>query len=120
VLHPLTRAAAAGRLVPVTWHLGDEVRLANPLATVLRIESVYTGPARNAVGCTASTHGRRETVYPHAAGTSASRLQGSVAGHFQFDWMPATATGPRCYTILLYLDDRGLSNPRMSTAVQIN
>ena len=125
VLHPLIRAAAAGRPVPVTWHLGDRVRLANPLATVLRIESVYNGPAPRAGTCTASADGRRETLYPHAGGPSASRLHGSVAGSFHFYWMTAAGTstmvaGPGCYTLLLYLDDRGLSNPRMSTAVQLN
>ena len=133
VLSPLKTPAQQGSAVPIIWQLKDATgKLILSLSTLLKIESVYNGPVPPTGGCVASATGfsatSKEMLFslPNGAtGASSFRLVSSSSS-YQFNWDTTTTstaptiTGKGCYTILLYFNDRpDLTNPRMTSAVQL-
>jgi len=125
-LAPLKTPVNQGSAVPVQWALKDALGTPiNSLATLLKMESVFNGPVPTG-GCVASASGTKELLYSPATGATGGSNFRLVTGGYQFNWDTTTTstaptiTGKGCYTVLLYLDERpDLTNPRMSTAVQL-
>jgi len=125
-ISPLKTPAQQGSAVPIIWKITDP--RGNPvisLGTMLKMESVYNGPAPSS-GCVASATGTRETLFSLPDGATGSSSFRIVLGGYQFNWdttttlTAPTVTAKGCYTVLIYLDDRpDLSSPRMTTAVQL-
>jgi len=119
-IDPLRTPANLGNGVTIDWQLRDAAGVSLvALSTLLKVESVFNGPAPPAGGCVASATGSRVTLYSFTTGPvggSSFRLQGQG---YRFSWDTTTAipTGAGCYTVLLTLSDG--SAPRMTTAVQL-
>jgi VCBS repeat-containing protein len=126
-IDPLKSPAQQGSAVPIVWQLKDgSGTLISSLDTLLRMESVFNGSAPPG-GCVSSESGTREALYSlpsGATGNSSFRFVESSRS-YKFNWdtttttTPPVLTGKGCYTVLIYLKDRGLSNPRRTTPVQL-
>jgi hypothetical protein len=118
-ISPLKSPAQLGSAVPVQWQLKDALGVAvNSLSTLLKMESVFNGPAP-AGGCSVSTTGTRTILFSPATGaTGGSSFRLTTTG-YQFNWDSTTAkgTGKGCYTLLLTFNDG--SAPKLTTAVQL-
>jgi hypothetical protein len=129
-LSALKTPANIGSSVPVNFLVKNAQGVVSDLSIVLKIESAFT-PVPQQGGCVLSD-GVRATLYlsnPNfAEGKSNLRFVGNNQG-YQFNWDSTSAltstpqnpaTGKGCYTVLIYLKDRGLVNPRMSGPVQLD
>jgi hypothetical protein len=112
-----------GSAVPITWQLKDPA--GNPvtsLSTLLKMESVYNGPAP-ASGCVASATGTTETLFQLPSGATGGSTFRVAGGEFKFNWDTTTATtapvitGKGCYTVLIYLSDT--STAKMTPSIQL-
>jgi hypothetical protein len=127
ILSQLKTPAQQGSAVPISWQLKDASgKLISSLSTLLKIESVFNGPAPANGPCVASASGTRETLFSLPNGATGSSSFRLVLSGYQFNWDTTTTstaptiTGKGCYTALLYLNDRpDLTNPRMTSAVQL-
>ena len=122
-LSPLKSPAQAGSAVPIAWTLKDAAgRNVLALSTLLKMESVFNGPAPRQ-GCVASAGGTREVLYGVPDGATGGSTFRLVSDGYKFNWDTSTAlkppvvTGKGCYTVLLYLADG--SAPKMTTAVEL-
>jgi hypothetical protein len=112
-----------GSAVPITWQLKDPAgNLVSSLSTLLRMESVYNGPAP-ASGCEASATGLKETLFAQPEGATGGSTFRFVSSSFKFNWDTKTATtaplvtGKGCYTVLIYLSDQ--STAKMTPSIQL-
>jgi hypothetical protein len=72
ILSPLKTPAQQGSAVPIIWQLKDaDGNLISSLSTLLKMESVFNGPAP-ASGCVASATGVRETLFSLPNGATGS------------------------------------------------
>jgi hypothetical protein len=118
-LSAMKSSANLGSSVPVNWQLKDALGVPiNNLATLVVMESVFTGAAP-AGGCTASTTGTRQLLYNPATGATGGSNLRLVSGGYQFNWDSTTAntTGKGCYTLLMSLNDG--SAPKVVGPVQL-
>jgi hypothetical protein len=119
--------AKLGSAVPVNFQIKNAQGVAiSDLSVVLLIESVFNGPA-SASGCVASVSGTHEIIYQSpdfSTGKSSLRFVSNQGYQFNWDTTSAqtnpTVTGMGCYTVLIYLNDRGLVNPRIVGPLQLN
>ena len=117
-LTPLKSTANLGSAVPIDWQLKDAFGVSiNSLTTLLKMESVFNGPAQG--GCTPSASGTTVTLYDPATGAKGGSDFRLVSGGYRFNWASgtATSTGKGCYTILITLNDG--SAPKLTNAVQL-
>jgi hypothetical protein len=116
-LTPLKSPANLGSAVPIIWQLTDlQGGIVSSLSTLLKMESVFNGPAP-ASGCVASDSGPRVTLYNPATGATGNSSFRYVPP-FQFNWDTTTAlsTGKGCYTVLITLSDQ---STRKTNPVQL-
>jgi hypothetical protein len=120
-LTPLKTSAQQGSAVPVVWQVKDgSGPIISALSTVVKLESVFTGPAP----CVASQSGTKETLFSLPDGSTGKSTLRFISPNFQFNWDTTSTstspiiTGKGCYTVLIYLDDEP-SKPRVTTPVQL-
>jgi len=119
ILTPLKSPANLGSAVPIIFQVTDPQGVPVTSLNVLqKMESVFNGSVVPAGGCVASTAGPRQTLFSQPSGATGNSSFRYVPP-FQLNWDTGTvnATGPGCYTVLIYLSDQ--SNPKMSNAVQL-
>jgi len=122
-LTPLKSPVQAGSAVPIAWVLMDALgSRINSLNTLLKMESVFSGPAPPA-GCVASGNGTKETLFSLPSGATGGSTFRLVSDGYKFNWDTTTTTtqpvvtGKGCYTVLIYLNDG--SAAKTTTAVQL-
>jgi hypothetical protein len=134
-LSALKTPAKIGSAIPVNFQVKNAGVVISDLSIVLLIESVFNGSVPS-TGCVASPNGTHEILYrsPNfSTGKSSLRFVTSLQSD-QFNWDSTSAqtdfsptdgvndaTGPGCYSVLIYLNDRGLppANPRVSGPVEL-
>jgi hypothetical protein len=104
-----------GSAVPVTFQLkdpqGNLVTTLTATVPLVKMDSIYNGPAPSG-GCTVkSATGTSETLYSPATGATGGSNFRFVSPNYQFNWDTTTAktapiiTGVGCYTVAITLSD---------------
>jgi hypothetical protein len=123
----LKSPAQLGSAVPINFQLkdplGNVVTTLTATVPMIKMESVFNGPAPSG-GCTVkSATGTSEVLYSPATGATGGSNFRFVSGGYQFNWDTTTAktnpiiTGVGCYTVVITLSDG--SAPKLVGPVQL-